>query len=267
MVIQCEVCQTQYQIDDKKIGEKGVKVKCFNCKNIFKVMPKSPEPQWIEPPFVEEGMAQPFEEEIEEKILWEKPPEERVQTEEISEEEPLFGMEEAEEILKLRREAEPSRIPSLPLILSLIFTLLFLVSFYYRKEFQGFLKARLENLISPKLEFSDIKGYVIENVKMGKLIVIKGIITNVSKKSEGSIKVKANLYSPRGRRIKEKFTYAGNVLPERELRFLSVKEIEAELMKGSSSGMRPGQHLQFMVVFPPMEEKVEEFNVEVTSSR
>jgi len=228
------------------------------------------EPQPVQTPPAEESIAQPSEgkaEEVPQEEIFER----GIQAEEVLEEgRTLFDAEEAEEILKLRKEAEkevkPSRISLLPIILSLVSVLLFLAGFYYKEQLQHFFKVKFENLTSPKLEFSDIKGYSIENVKIGKLIVIKGTITNVSRKLRRSIKVKANLYDAQGKKIKEKFTYAGNVLPEQKLRFLSLHEIDAQLMKSSSS-MKPGQSLQFMIVFPPMQEEVEEFNVEVISSR
>ena len=35
MIIQCEKCQKKYRIDDSKISQEGLKVRCSNCKNIF----------------------------------------------------------------------------------------------------------------------------------------------------------------------------------------------------------------------------------------
>ncbi|MBE9505159.1 MAG: zinc-ribbon domain-containing protein [Proteobacteria bacterium] len=37
MVIQCDKCQSKFKLDDSKVTEKGVKVRCTKCKNIFTV--------------------------------------------------------------------------------------------------------------------------------------------------------------------------------------------------------------------------------------
>lgn len=39
MIAQCDACQTKFRIDDAKITEKGVKVKCTKCQNTFVVKP------------------------------------------------------------------------------------------------------------------------------------------------------------------------------------------------------------------------------------
>jgi len=44
MIVQCEVCQTKYNLDDSKITPEGVKVRCANCKHIFAVTPASAAP-------------------------------------------------------------------------------------------------------------------------------------------------------------------------------------------------------------------------------
>ena len=44
MVIQCDKCQSKFKLDDSKVTEKGVKVRCTKCKNIFTVK-KEPAPE------------------------------------------------------------------------------------------------------------------------------------------------------------------------------------------------------------------------------
>ena len=56
MVIQCDSCQAKFRIDDSKVGEKGVKVRCTKCKNVFVVKPEVP-------PAAEAGEAPGFGEE------------------------------------------------------------------------------------------------------------------------------------------------------------------------------------------------------------
>jgi len=40
MIVLCDNCQKKYRLDDKKIPEKGIRVKCSNCNHVFKVPPK-----------------------------------------------------------------------------------------------------------------------------------------------------------------------------------------------------------------------------------
>ncbi len=41
MIVQCEICQTKYNLEDSKITAEGVKVRCVKCKHIFNVTPTS----------------------------------------------------------------------------------------------------------------------------------------------------------------------------------------------------------------------------------
>lgn len=40
MVVQCEQCRTRFRLDDSKVGDKGVKVRCSKCRHIFLVRPE-----------------------------------------------------------------------------------------------------------------------------------------------------------------------------------------------------------------------------------
>jgi predicted Zn finger-like uncharacterized protein len=37
MIIQCEQCQTKFKLDDSKVPDKGVKVRCAKCRHVFSV--------------------------------------------------------------------------------------------------------------------------------------------------------------------------------------------------------------------------------------
>lgn len=37
MIIQCEKCQTRFRLDDSRVTDKGVKVRCTKCKHVFRV--------------------------------------------------------------------------------------------------------------------------------------------------------------------------------------------------------------------------------------
>jgi len=45
MIIQCGQCQTRFKLDDAKVTEKGVKVRCAKCKHVFTVRKQEPLPE------------------------------------------------------------------------------------------------------------------------------------------------------------------------------------------------------------------------------
>ncbi|MCK5236794.1 MAG: zinc-ribbon domain-containing protein [Deltaproteobacteria bacterium] len=50
MIIQCEHCSAKFRIDDSKVGDKGVKVRCTKCKDVFVVKPiEAPAPEVAAP--------------------------------------------------------------------------------------------------------------------------------------------------------------------------------------------------------------------------
>jgi predicted Zn finger-like uncharacterized protein len=46
MIIQCEQCQTKFKLDDSKVPEKGVKVRCVKCRHVFSVAKEQPETEF-----------------------------------------------------------------------------------------------------------------------------------------------------------------------------------------------------------------------------
>src|SRR5262249_22308080 len=44
MDVRCEKCHTEYELDDAKVTEAGVTVKCTSCGNLFKIKRKSTQP-------------------------------------------------------------------------------------------------------------------------------------------------------------------------------------------------------------------------------
>ena len=42
MIVQCDQCNAKFRLDDSKVKEGGVKVRCSKCKNIFIVQSETP---------------------------------------------------------------------------------------------------------------------------------------------------------------------------------------------------------------------------------
>ncbi|MDD2898607.1 MAG: DUF3426 domain-containing protein [Desulfuromonadaceae bacterium] len=51
MIIQCDKCRTKFRLDDSRVSDKGVKVRCTKCKSVFRVQKDTPEVA----PFVSEA--------------------------------------------------------------------------------------------------------------------------------------------------------------------------------------------------------------------
>ncbi len=45
MIIQCEQCQTKFRLDDSKVADKGIKVRCAKCRHVFSVAQTPPVPE------------------------------------------------------------------------------------------------------------------------------------------------------------------------------------------------------------------------------
>lgn len=48
MIIQCEKCQARFRLDDSRVSDKGVKVRCAKCKHVFTVRKEEPETELFE---------------------------------------------------------------------------------------------------------------------------------------------------------------------------------------------------------------------------
>jgi predicted Zn finger-like uncharacterized protein len=58
MIIQCEQCQTKFKLDDSKVADKSIKVRCARCRHVFTVAPPTPAEEstalWDETPLIAE---------------------------------------------------------------------------------------------------------------------------------------------------------------------------------------------------------------------
>ena len=43
MIIQCEQCRTKFRLDDSRVKDAGVKVRCAKCKHVFSVRKELPD--------------------------------------------------------------------------------------------------------------------------------------------------------------------------------------------------------------------------------
>ncbi len=104
MIVQCDECKTKFRLDDSKVPEKGVKVRCSKCKNVFIVRREEAPPAESDAAFTgpaagaEEPAPSPEEPSVEESKRAEGIPEEAPAAEKVEEPSPpQEGAEGAEE--------------------------------------------------------------------------------------------------------------------------------------------------------------------------
>ena len=58
MIIQCEECESKFQLDDSMLKESGSKVRCSVCKRVFTVYPPEPDDEIFENDFSNMAMEE-----------------------------------------------------------------------------------------------------------------------------------------------------------------------------------------------------------------
>lgn len=120
------------------------------------------------------------------------------------------------------------------------------------------------------IELADVEESVHSNWIAGKILVVTGIAVNKNDFSLSSLRVKGKLMDENRSVIAEAESCCGNLLSEEELRNLTRKEIERELLMTAGRDRRgvtipPGGPVPFMLAFVNPENTAGLFAVEVVS--
>jgi predicted Zn finger-like uncharacterized protein len=118
---------------------------------------------------------------------------------------------------------------------------------------------------------ADLKGSFVDSKKAGKLFVVKGSITNNYSDKRSFIRVRSNILDSKGKVVKSKIAYAGNIVNDKELLSLSMEEINNRLMNKFgkdrvNTNILPGSSIPFMIIFGELPKDISEFTVESISS-
>jgi len=118
---------------------------------------------------------------------------------------------------------------------------------------------------------ADLKGSFVDSEKAGKLFVVKGSITNNYPDKRSFIRVRSNILDSKGKVVKSKIAYAGNIFSDKELLSLSMVEINNRLMNKFgkdkvNTNILPNSSIPFMIIFGDLPEDISEFTVESISS-
>ena len=122
-----------------------------------------------------------------------------------------------------------------------------------------------------RLRFTAVTGSFVQNSQAGQLFVIRGTISNNYSNSRSNVLVKGSILDDKGKVVKTKVAYAGNVFTDNELKDLSMDQINQGLRNRAGKGninvnIKPQASVPFMIVFEELPENLSEFTVEPVSS-
>jgi predicted Zn finger-like uncharacterized protein len=122
-----------------------------------------------------------------------------------------------------------------------------------------------------RLSFRTITGSFVQSNKTGMLFLIKGMVANNYSNSRSFILIKGSILDDKGKVVKTKLAYAGNVFPENEIKEMSLDQINQALRNRSGKNdinlnVKPQATVPFMVIFEELPENLSEFTVEAVSS-
>ncbi len=276
MIIQCKKCRSKFNLDESKVKDKGIKVKCSVCGNTFRVYPepeealketeKSLEPEAKEQFAPEheggEGDQEPVEEimlDEEQKEEQEQEPEQMISVEELSWKEDEVSVEEVEEgeipsteeSMESIEEAtypESGSKSNLLWIIGIAFIVLIFVGGGAVMLFMpdlipdslSFLKITKRELPEDPgvalLSFSSVKGTFIQTDNGKQRFIIQGYVINKYRHPRSYIMVMGSILDSKGRTVRAMKVYAGNTFKEKELKSLPLGEILKSLRRRSGKG-------------------------------
>lgn len=122
-----------------------------------------------------------------------------------------------------------------------------------------------------RLRFTAVTGSFVTNSKAGQLFVVRGAITNNYPYSRSYILVKGSILDDKGKVVRTKLAYAGNVFTDSELSSLPMDQINQGSRNRSGKGntdvnIRPQTSVPFMIIFEGLPANLSEFTVEPVSS-
>ena len=138
-------------------------------------------------------------------------------------------------------------------------------------SFLGFKKQDITDIGVRRLSFTAVTGSFVQSNKEGQLFVIKGMINNNYSHNRRFILVKAAILDDKGQVVKSKKVYAGNTFTKKELKDMTLEEINEGLKNRYGKGrmnfnIRPDSAIPFMIVFGKLPKNMSEFTVEAVSS-
>lgn len=283
MIIQCENCRAKFRLDDSKIPQKGRKVRCSKCQQVFFVC-REPSPELVPQAVPEADSKRQDSWEVPTPLAQEPPipPEPEpafeptVRIDLAAQEEPSFRDEEE----PLRRSSPapvaPRRSLMRPLLAAsgIVASLAVVILVLARLGFLPFLFPQPEEPPTARLiiDQAQLQGKWEKNAQVPRIFVITGTVQNKGEKTKAFIKVRGLLLDKAGRTVKEVWAYCGNSIPLEDLRIKAPSEIQntmrnREGQHGANKQVPAGARIPFTLVFFEVPEGVETFGAEVVEAQ
>ena len=272
MIVACEKCNTQFNLDENLLKEGGSKVRCSSCKHIFIVYPPQMElfdetssDEYLEETVAldspqdfsdleitqsdevaEEAFEMAFQDALDETADSEREKESLTEEDLYEEESERAFYEEPSETgisepRKYARKTSGSRRLLIPLIVILALILIGISTFFFFPELLpdslSFLKpVEKEELVDSgirRLDFKNVSGAFLNSSKAGQIFVIRGEVINNNPNSRSHILLKGSILDTTGKSIRQSLIYAGNTFTDDDLKEMSLEDIEKALKNSS----------------------------------
>ncbi len=123
-----------------------------------------------------------------------------------------------------------------------------------------------------RLSFAGVKGGFVQTEEGKQRFVVQGTIVNNYPGPRSFMQVKASILDQKGRTIRSRNAYAGNIFSQGELAGRPMAFLEKRMDSPSSkerqdAAIPSGSEVPFMVVFQDLPDDISEFTVEAVGSR
>lgn len=252
IVITCESCGTQYQLDSGRLTKPKNKVRCSKCRHVFSVDQSD-----------EDALIYIDVEEGEESFI----------------PEPFQG----EEGVAPSPVAPRKRSASWRALFFVVPLLLIVgAAFYYALGSSLFTSATTTTTTTPPKEsasptvtiMDSLQAFYLENVHSGQVLVIEGEVLNESSKPVSFVLIEGKLYGANEKVAQIRRCYSGNSLTRKEIANLKITEIEERMMNREGKNLKnvripPAGKVPFVLVFHSLPEinSLSNYTVDVVSSK
>jgi predicted Zn finger-like uncharacterized protein len=274
MLITCPECRTKYRVDEEKISSETVKLRCSRCGFVFTARPEeepAPEPEAATEEDQASTEAGPSEQQEEAEA------EDSFYEEIIGSAEPGYNLEQKVALKK----------PGLLWILTILLVVALGAGAYVLypawMHWIPFLDAGQSQQTVPQkeetsrsaiknIELRDVSQYMVQNEKIGRLLVIEGKAVNESSAPKKMIKVEANLFGSKGEIIESKSFLCGNTVSLFQLQVMDRQELLSALTSKTgvvtnNNNVGPGEAVEFMTAFIQPPDSLTEFSLRVIQAR
>jgi len=121
------------------------------------------------------------------------------------------------------------------------------------------------------LQLTSVAGSFVDSEKGGRVFVIRGVVGSKYAEPRSYILIKGNILDNKGKVVKSKQSYAGNIFTEEEIKTLPLEEVKEAMnnrdgMARRNFNLSSGATIPFMIVFDNLPDNLSEFSVEAVSS-